>query len=148
VLFEGPFGGMTGKERHERKLLMIGAGAGVTPLVSLLESEPYGEGEATLVVRDSAAQDGLRLQAIHDLVRARGVRYARLEGRRSRGASPWLPESHAAWRGEDLIRFLAPDLEEHDAFVCGPGPWMDSVTRDLRAAGMPASRIHTERFST
>ena len=37
VLVEGPYGRMTGDERTARKLLMIGAGAGVAPLVSILE---------------------------------------------------------------------------------------------------------------
>ncbi|MGA0566498.1 ferric reductase-like transmembrane domain-containing protein [Rathayibacter sp. KR2-224] len=147
VMFEGPFGRMTGKERQGRKLLMLGAGAGVAPLVSLLESENYAEGEATLVVRDSASGDGLRSRAIDRLVLERGVRFARLDGPRSNGRSAWLPATHAEWRGPELIRYLAPDLEEYDAYVCGPQPWMESVTRDLRAAGLPASRIHTERFS-
>jgi hypothetical protein len=98
-------------------------------------------------VRDSTAEDGLRGAAIRDLVRQRGVRYARLNGRRSDGASTWLPASHSAWQGDELLRYLAPDLDEYDAYVCGPEPWMRSVTRDLRAAGLPAARIHTERFS-
>ena len=147
VVFEGPFGRLTGSERSGRKLLMIGAGAGVTPLVSLLESEPYGADEATLIARDSVAGDGLRSAAIGELMRSRGLRYARLDGRRSHGASSWLPESHASWKGDDLIRFLAPDLELYDAYVCGPVEWMESVLRDLREAGLPASRIHTERFT-
>ena len=147
VLFEGPFGRMTGRERTGRKLLMVAAGAGVAPLVSILESEAYEPGDAVLVVRDSDAADGLRASAIGDLVRQRGVRYARLDGRRSRGRSSWLPQTHAEWAGHDLIRYLAPDLDDYDAFVCGPEPWMDSVTHDLRRAGMPAERIHTERFS-
>ncbi|MHA7986173.1 ferredoxin reductase family protein [Rathayibacter sp. CAU 1779] len=147
VAFEGPFGRLTGRERRGRKLLMIGAGAGVTPLVSLLESEEYAAGDAALIVRDHEARDALRSEAIGDLVQNRGVRYARLDGHRSRGASPWLPQSHAEWAGDDLIRYVAPDLELYDAYVCGPEPWMDSVTRDLRAAGLSASRIHTERFS-
>ncbi|MGN6205400.1 ferredoxin reductase family protein [Humibacter sp.] len=147
VVFEGPFGRLTGRDRRGRKLIMLGAGAGVAPLVSLLESEPYAPGEATLVVRDRAPGDGLRGEAIGELVRGRGLRYARLDGRRSRGASVWLPESHSDWPGAELIRYLAPDLEEYDAYVCGPEPWMRSVTHDLRAAGMPAARIHTERFS-
>jgi predicted ferric reductase len=147
VLFEGPYGRMTGRERTGRKLLMIAAGAGVAPLVSILESEAYDPGDALLVARDSDAADGLRASAISDLVRQRGVRYARLDGRRSRGRSSWLPQTHAEWAGHDLIRYLAPDLDDYDAFVCGPEPWMDSVTHDLKRAGMPAERIHTERFS-
>jgi predicted ferric reductase len=147
VLFEGPFGRMTGGERQGGKLLMIGAGAGVTPLVSLLESEPYADGEATLIVRDTAPGDALRSAAITELVQTRGLRYARLDGTRSTGASAWLPASHAQWSGDELIRYLAPDLEDYDAYVCGPEPWMHSLTRDLRSAGLPADRIHTERFS-
>lgn len=147
VLFEGPFGRMTGRERTERKLLMIAAGAGVAPLVSILESERYAPGDALLIVRDSDAADGLRASAIRDLVRLRGVKYARLDGRRSHGRSSWLPQTHAEWAGHELIRYLVPDLDEYDAFVCGPEPWMDSVTHDLKRAGLPAARIHTERFS-
>ncbi|WP_243063979.1 ferric reductase-like transmembrane domain-containing protein [Humibacter sp. RRB41] len=147
VVFEGPYGRMTGRERTGRKLLMIGAGAGVTPLVSLLESEGYAPGDATLIARDSDPSEGLRSAAIERLVKDRGLRFARLDGHRSHGHSSWLPQSHAEWTGDDLIRYLAPDLELYDAYVCGPVQWMDNLTHDLRAAGLPASRIHTERFT-
>jgi predicted ferric reductase len=147
VVFEGPYGRMTGRERTGSKLLMIGAGAGVTPLVSLLESEGYAPGDATLIVRDSDRSEGLRATAIEGLVKNRGLRFARLDGHRSHGHSSWLPQSHAEWSGDDLIRYLAPDLELYDAYICGPVRWMDSLTHDLRAAGLPASRIHTERFT-
>jgi len=147
VVFEGPFGRMTGGARTGQKLLMIGAGAGVAPLVSLLEAEGYAPGDATLLVRDSESGGGLRADAIADLVRRRGVRLARLDGPRARGGSTWLPHTHSEWAGDDLLRYLAPDLESYDAFVCGPEPWMKSVRGDLLAAGMPASRVHTERFT-
>lgn len=153
VLVEGPYGRMTGAERRGRKLLLIGAGAGVAPLVSLLESEPYAPGDATLVTRDSAPEAALRRPAIDALVRARGVRHAPLDGPRSALSGPanagasWLPASHAAWRGPDVIRHLAPDLDEYDVFVCGPPAWMDAVVRDLRTAGVTPARIHTESFA-
>jgi len=145
VLVEGPYGRMTGAEREGRKLLLIGAGAGVAPLVSLLESEPYAPGDATLVTRDSSPEAALRRRAVDALVSARGVRHVSLDGPRS--AASWLPVSHAAWRGADVFRYLAPDLDAYDVFVCGPPAWMDAVVRDLRAAGVAASRIHTESFA-
>ncbi|WP_460570067.1 ferredoxin reductase family protein [Humibacter soli] len=147
VVFEGPFGRMTGRARTGRKLLMIGAGAGVAPLVSILEAEPYAPGDAILLARDSERSAGLRGSAITELVQRRGIRFARLDGPRSHGASPWLPQTHAAWGGDDLLHYLAPDLEDYDVFVCGPEAWMKSVTSDLREAGLPSSRIHTERFT-
>lgn len=147
VLVEGPYGRLTGDERRGRKLLLVGAGAGVAPLVSLLESEPYAPGDATLVTRDSTPDAALRSTAIAALVRDRGVRHARLDGPRARSSAPWLPASHSAWSGPDVFRHLAPDLAAYDVFVCGPQPWMDAVLRDLRRAGVSASRIHTESFS-
>lgn len=147
VLIEGPYGHMTGDVRSGSKLLMIGAGAGVAPLVALLEEQPYAPGDAVLLTRDSSAGDALRQPAIEQLVALRGVRHAPMAGPRAHGGSPWLAQSHAAWRGPDLIRFLAPDLDAYDVYVCGPADWMRSVQRDLRDAGVPADRIHSESFT-
>jgi ferredoxin-NADP reductase len=31
-------------------------------------------------------------------------------------------------------------------FICGPTAWMDLVVKDAHRAGVPADRIHVERF--
>ena len=147
VLFEGPYGTMTGDARTGAKLLMIGAGAGVAPLVSLLQAEGYAPGEATLVTRDHSTQAALRTETIGTLVAHRGLRHIPLPGPRARTASSWLPASHAAWTGSDALRHLAPDLEDYDVFLCGPAPWMKALEHDLRAAGVHRSRIHSESFT-
>jgi predicted ferric reductase len=147
VLIEGPYGHMTGDVRKGTKLLMIGAGAGVAPLVSLLEEQPYAPGAATLVTRDHSVGEALRQDAIRDLVARRGVVHAPLSGPRNPGPSSWLSAGHGAWRGPDLIRYLAPDLDAYDVYVCGPVPWMASVIADLKHAGVAADRIHSEAFT-
>ena len=138
---------MTGDGRRGRRLLMIGAGAGVAPLVSLLESEQYLPGEATIITRDTTPEVALRSDALAALVRDRGVQHIALPGPRARSGTPWLPESHAQWDGAQALRHLAPDVQDHDVYVCGPPAWMDAVLRDLRRAGFPASRIHRESFA-
>lgn len=147
VLIEGPYGHLTGEHRVGTRLLMIGAGAGVAPLVSLLEAEAYAPGAATLLTRDTAADDALRTDAIASLVRDRGLRHVALPGPRARTASPWLPATHQAWTGPDLLRHLAPDPATYDVYLCGPGPWMEAVRRDLRSAGFAADSIHSESFA-
>ncbi|MDN3496790.1 ferric reductase-like transmembrane domain-containing protein [Planococcus sp. APC 4015] len=147
ALIEGPYGRMTGAARDSRRLLMIGAGAGVAPLVSLLEGEDYAPGTAILITRDRSSADGLRQAAIADLVRFRGIRHVPLDGPRAAAGSAWLPRTHSAWGGPDVFRHLVDDLSDVDAYVCGPDAWMDAVCADLRAAGVPAPRIHTEAFS-
>lgn len=147
VLIEGPYGTMTADERRGGHLLMIGAGAGVAPLVAILEEAQWAPGEATLIVRDHTADDALRVGAIDRLVRERGLRHAPLPGPRARTTSPWLPASHAQWAGADLIRYVSPLPAETDVFLCGPQPWMDAVRTDLRRAGVPAERVHLEAFT-
>ncbi len=147
VMFEGPHGAMTGEARTGTKLLLLGAGAGVAPLVALLEGEQYPPGAATLVTRDHSDADALRTAAIRHLVATRGVRHVVINGPRVRTGSTWLPATHAAWQGADVIRYLAPDLDAYDVFICGPVAWMDALRRDLRAAGVAPDRIHREAFS-
>lgn len=147
VMVEGPYGHLTGELRRGRGLLMIGAGAGVAPLVALLEAEPYAAGEATLVTRDHDPHDRMRADAIARLAVARGVRHFALDGPRATGASSWLPLSYGGWRGADLLRHIAPGIAAHDVYLCGPVPWMKAVRADLRRAGVPDARIHSEAFA-
>ncbi len=145
VLIEGPYGHMTGARRTAPKLLMIGAGAGVAPLISLLESEHFAPGEAVLITRDRSAEERMRRGAIRRLVAERGLVHYALDG--SRAGAGWLNGQHAAWQGHELLRRLAPGVDDCDVYLCGPPLWMAAVRDDLRTAGFPARRIHAEFFS-
>lgn len=147
VAIEGPYGTLTGARRTGSRLLMIGAGAGVAPLVSLLEGEAFGPGEAVLVTRDRDEAERMLREPVARLVAERELKHFVLSGPRAGGASPWLPASHSAWDGAELLRFVAPNLDEFDVFVCGAGEWTDAVRADLRRAGVARHRIHTESFS-
>jgi ferredoxin-NADP reductase len=46
-----------------------------------------------------------------------------------------------------VLRHFVPDIGEHDVFVCGPDNWTEVVISSARRAGVPAERIHTERFA-
>ena len=89
----------------------------------------------------------MRLGEISRLINTRGLRHYTLNGPRDRSRSTWLPASHSAWAGPDLLRRLARDLEAYDVFLCGPGPWMAAVEADLREAGVPGERVHSEAFA-
>lgn len=146
VLIEGPYGEFTGEARTRRGIVMMGAGAGVAPLVSLLEAEPYAPGEAVLITRDHTAAESMRVREIERLVARRGLHHVALHGPRRRGGSTWLPATFADGRGAEMLRRMVPGIHDHDVYLCGPEPWMASVRRDLRAAGVPAAQIHSEAF--
>lgn len=146
VLIEGPYGEFTGDVRTRDRMLLLGAGAGVAPLVALLEEQPYAPGDATLVTRDHRAEESMQTVAIDRLVRERGVRHVALHGARRRSGSTWMPGAFADGRGDELLRRMVRDLDDHDVFLCGPPAWMAAVRRDLRAAGVPSAQIHSEAF--
>lgn len=146
VLIEGPYGHLTGERRHGDTLLLIGAGAGVAPLVSLLEGLPYRPGDATLITRDTEPGQALLQEPIAALVHDRGLAHLRLDGHRTHRGSAWLPESCERSDGVDLLAATVPDLHQRDIYVCGPGPWMDAVRADLERAGVDPDRVHVESF--
>ena len=144
VLFEGPYGTLTGDERQRTRLTMIASGIGITPLRALLESLPYPPGAATLVYRARADADFAFRAELDALAAQRGIRLHYLAGRRA-GPLRWAPHGH----GSDLalLRRLVPDLARHDVFVCGPDAWMDAVLATARRLGVPETQLHSERFA-
>ena len=118
-------------------LLLFGAGSGVTPMLSILRSALLaGSGrillvyanrdEASVIFREQlkllASAHPQRLQVIHWLDSVQGIPSA------SQLAELARPFAHA------------------EAFICGPGPFMDATVSALQALGMPAAKVHVERF--
>ncbi len=136
VSIEGPYGALTDRRRHRRKVLLIGAGIGISPMRALFETLPAGPGELTLLQR-ARTEQGLVLRAeLERVAQARGARFVPLVGRRGGRADL------TAGR----LRSLVPDLVAHDVFLCGPEPFMAATTAALKAAGVPAGQVHAERF--
>jgi 3-ketosteroid 9alpha-monooxygenase subunit B len=120
-------------------LLLLAAGSGITPVMSILKSSLHaGTGSVVLLYanRDersvifaaelrglTAAHPG-RLTVVHWLETVQGV-----------------PDA-AAWRS-----LLLPHLTR-EAFICGPARFMDLTVAALADLGVDPARIHVERFSS
>jgi ferredoxin-NADP reductase len=62
----------------------------------------------------------------------------------------WLPPDHSGGRpvpDAERLAELVPELRRHEAYLCGPGGWMNLVHRSLLEGGIPKAHIHDERFS-
>lgn len=118
-------------------LLLFGGGSGVTPVLSILRSALLaGQGRVLLIyanrdeqsvifrdeLRQLASAHPQRLQIVHWLDSVQGI-----------PSSPQLAE-------------LARSFIDAEAFICGPGPFMDAAVAALKSLGMPGSRVHVERF--
>ncbi len=147
VLVEGPYGRLRPDVRTRRKVLLAAGGIGVTPLRALLEELDYAPGEATLLVRASTEQDIVLREELSQLALRRGARVLWLPGPRVPGRASWLPVAAAHLTDVEGLRWLVPDVAEHDVVLCGADAWMTSLRTAALACGVPSGHIHLERFS-
>jgi ferredoxin-NADP reductase len=137
VLAEGPFGRFTADRADARPALLIAGGIGITPLRCIFEE--LGPG-TELIHRVMTDDELVLVDELDRIARARSGRIHRLVG------------DHRDPRSADLLsaeslRGLVADVAEREVFVCGPPAMMRAVSSSLRAAGVPAGRIHCERFA-
>ena len=129
ALVEGPFGRLTARGRTRRRVALVGAGVGITPLRALAEGLDYRPGEAVLVQR----------YAEHALF---GAELGRLAT--DRGLVVHLVGGH---RDPADLLGLVPDVAAREVYVCGPDAWADEVRTVLLAAGLPERHLHVEAFA-
>ena len=147
VAVEGPYGRMHSGVRTRRKVTMLAGGIGVTPLRALLEELPQGPGDVTLVYRASSPDEVVFRDELDVLAAERGARVFYAIGPRVAGRDSWLPAHAAHLSDADALRQLVPDVAEHDVYLCGADAWMEAAGQAALAAGVPAERIHLERFT-
>jgi predicted ferric reductase len=149
VLAEGPFGRLHAGVRTQRKVTLFAAGIGITPMRALLEELSYDPGEVSLIYRATDGREIVLAKEIDELAQQKGARVHYLIGprRRNRRGGSWLPQAAGTVGDVEGLRRLIPDIADHDVYLCGPDPWLDSVVHALTKAGVPAERIHLERFS-
>ena len=143
MLVEGPYGRLSGRARTRRRIALIGAGVGITPLHSLAQAMPYAPGEAILLYRFSARP--LFDREIRDLAEHRGLQVVFLPGHR-RYAGSWLGSGMGPADDRTALSHWVPDLADRDVYVCGPQEWADDVRRATAAVGLPVDRLHVENF--
>ncbi|MET0496138.1 MAG: ferredoxin reductase family protein [Actinoplanes sp.] len=147
VLVEGPYGALTADRGGSgRKVLLIAAGVGITTMRALLDDLTGSGTEVTLLYRIRRYEDAVFRTELDDAARRGHVRVIYLDGGRARPGS-WLPAHFAEVSDLAGLRWLVPDVADHEVFLCGPPSWMSGVRATLRDAGVGADHIHAEEFA-
>jgi ferredoxin-NADP reductase len=135
VAIEGPYGTFTADAAERDRVLLIGAGVGIAPILALLHELPL-DTDVTVLLRGSTA-DGLVLRhEVADEVRLRGGRLVELLGSRKEVRL----DAHE-------LRRIVPDLRRRDVFLCGPDALSRHIASELERAGVPERHIHFESFT-
>lgn len=144
VWVDGPYGVFSPDREEGPGYVLVGGGVGVTPLVSMVETLADREDRRPVVLFH-----GARSEADRTL----GDRIDALQGRLDLRVIPVLEEPPDGWTGETgridealIRRHLPRDHRRFQYFVCGPAALMDVMEEVLPALGIPAGRIHSERF--
>jgi 3-ketosteroid 9alpha-monooxygenase subunit B len=118
-------------------LLLLAGGSGITPVISILKSAlAQGRGHLALLYANRDPQSVIFAAELGRLAEEHPDRLHVVH---------WLDAEQGPPTGATLEPLLRP-YAGREAFVCGPEPYLAVVCRTLRRIGVPAARIHVERF--
>ncbi|MCF8608990.1 ferredoxin--NADP reductase [Gordonia sp. HY285] len=124
---------------YERDLLLFAAGSGITPVMSILKAALVrGTGSVTLFYANRDADSVIFASELAGLREAHRGRLTVID---------WFDDVNGYPRSEQLAELIAADMSR-EVFVCGPGPFMDTVSAAVEATHVPRERFHREVFSS
>ncbi len=119
--------------------LLLAGGSGITPVFAILRSVlARGQGRITLLY---ANRDEKSVIFRDELEALAGAHPARLQ------VIHWLDSVQGVPSVAQLAE-LARTQRMAQAFICGPGPFMDAAVAALQALEMAPEKIHVERFAS
>ncbi|NJL39659.1 MAG: FHA domain-containing protein [Leptolyngbyaceae cyanobacterium SM1_4_3] len=146
VKLNGPMGKFTCLPNLAPKLLMISAGSGITPMMSM--SRWIADTATTSDViffhcartsRDIIFRQELEMMA----ARLPNFRLC-ISTTRSELGQPWL--GFTGRLTETILQNAAPDFRERTVYVCGPDSFMQGVKTMLEGLDFPMQNYHEESF--
>ena len=118
-------------------LLLFAGGSGITPVISIAKSAlAKGSGTVVLLYANRDESSVIFAQELTELAQKHPDRFVVVH---------WL-ESVQGLPTMEHMRAFARHFTSYDAFVCGPGPFMQGVVSALKELEFPRERRHQEKF--
>ncbi|MDQ7909772.1 2Fe-2S iron-sulfur cluster-binding protein [Phytohabitans sp. ZYX-F-186] len=140
----GPSGSFHAGPRQPEEIVLVAAGSGVTPMMSIIRTRLAGRA------------DGGRIALLYSSRSEQEVIFAGELARLERDNPDRLSVTHVLTRrdgrlgAEGVRRWvtgLAPARDAH-FYICGPEPLMDAVHGVLAGLGVPDALVHQERYTS
>ncbi|MGB1216565.1 MAG: 2Fe-2S iron-sulfur cluster-binding protein [Saprospiraceae bacterium] len=153
-------------EEHRKTYYLLGAGSGVTPLMSILRTILEEEPQSTIfLLYGSRDKDNIIFKSELDSLTAKYkgqlvVEYILSQAKKSKagGIAGLFGKKKSLWLGingridrKNTAEFLernTPRYMDTEYFICGPGNMIEVVEDVLVARGVKKKQIHFERFGT
>jgi len=142
----GAFGEFSCHSHPHPRLLLVSAGSGITPMLSMTRWLTDTAAAVDIVFAHSA-------RSPDDLIaRAELEALARINPRLRLLFTVSRPEPRSAWSGNvgrldlALLKAQVPELRSYRVFVCGPDGFMSGMKKQLATDGFPMDQHHEESF--
>lgn len=142
LLISGPFGEFTLPEPADRPLVLISAGIGITPILSMLKAAATSGEACPAIHLIHTARDAGSL-ALWGEVEAIAETLPQLSTRLVLSQVPGQPASRI-----DAGTLADLPLDVADVMICGPMPFMEAMRELAYAAGADPERVRFEVFAS
>jgi predicted ferric reductase len=144
VYVDGPHGVFSTDQDEGPGFGLLAGGVGIAGLISMLRTlADRGDVRPVLLFYANGDWDGVAFREELEELKARlSLTVVHVL---ERPPEPWEGET-GYLTAEILARHLPPGFRRFQFFICGPDPMMDAAEAALIELGVPAERVHTERF--
>lgn len=149
LVAKGPMGCFTCFNYPSPKMLFLGAGSGIAPILSMSRwiTDTASHVDVKLLASFKSPSDIIFRKEFEMLSgRCSGFQAAITVTSGWKGAESWTGLTGRVNR--HMLAIFAPDILERDVFLCGPEPFSQSINEILREIGYDMSRLHTESYGT
>jgi ferredoxin-NADP reductase/ferredoxin len=143
----GPAGKFSCFNYPSQKMLFIGAGSGITPVMSMLRwiVDTVADVDVLMLVSARSPQDVIFRKELEWITsRHSGIRVVVTVTGKWTGVESWTGLTGRC--DARMLKWLVPDLNDRHVFMCGPGVFMDAVKDALRQIEYPLAQLHSESF--
>jgi len=143
---QGPFGSFNCVDHPAQKLLLISAGSGITPMMSMAQwlSDYAASTSITFIHIARTPQDLIFRQRLELLAAQYPSFKLAFSLTKNTPSAPWF-----GYRGRlsaAMVSSMCADYAERTAFVCGPSGFMRSTKELLKAMNFPMENYFEESF--
>jgi 3-ketosteroid 9alpha-monooxygenase subunit B len=119
--------------------VLLSAGSGITPIMSICKAAlSEGGGKVTLLYANRDERSVIFADALRELSAKYPDRLTVVH---------WL-ESLQGLPSANALAQLAAPFTDRQAFICGPGPFMEAAREALESLKVPAAQMHIEVFKS
>lgn len=135
-------------EKHQRPLVLLAAGIGVTPILSILQTAVEAMPDRQIIFVHACLNE--RVQAFKSTVDELAETHPNLlvhyrYSDQEKGGAARTGNCSTGFVDADLIENLVKDRNA-DYYFCGPKPFMINIYHELLEWGIPGSQVHFEFF--